>query len=150
MKYSVPALLVILSLWLPTAWSEDLLMVRSSQAFPETMLTLQQTIKDYGYTVSRVQRVDIGLTAMGYETDKYRVVFYGKLDEQQRITNKFPAFIPYLPLKIAIFAEGNETLLVATNPTSFKAYYVDPQLVIQFDHWESDLRAIFEEVRNTE
>ena len=67
-----------------------LMMMRSSQPFPETMSELQAIIKSHGYVVSRVQRVDIGLTMMGYKTDKYRVVFFGKYDELQELTNKYP------------------------------------------------------------
>ncbi len=62
-------------------FANDLLMVRTRQGFPEAMLTLQTSIKEHGYAISRVQRIDIGLTGMGYKTDKYRVVFVGKPDE---------------------------------------------------------------------
>ena len=58
----------------------DLIMARSHEKFPEAMLTLQESIAAHGYTVSRVQRIDIGLTGMGYKTDKYRIVFAGKID----------------------------------------------------------------------
>jgi hypothetical protein len=43
--------------------AQDLYMVRSQLAFPEAMAVLQETIREHGLTVSRVQRVDIGLTA---------------------------------------------------------------------------------------
>ena len=59
--------------------ADDLLMVRTQQTFPEAMLTLQTSVKDHGYEVTRVQRIDIGLTGMGYKTDKYRIVFVGKI-----------------------------------------------------------------------
>ena len=42
------------------------------------MAVLQHAIGTQGYTLSRVQRVDIGLTESGFKTDKYRVVFFGK------------------------------------------------------------------------
>ena len=58
--------------------AEEILMARSLQPFPETMLALQDSIRDHGYTLSRVQRVDIGLTGMGYKTDKYRIVSWKK------------------------------------------------------------------------
>lgn len=129
------------------ASAEDLLMARSRQAFPEAMLTLQESIRNHGYVVQRVQRVDIGLTAMGYQTDKYRVVFLGKLEETRELAAAHPELIPYLPLKISIFAEGNQTLLVTSNPATLKALYPDPSLAVRFDRWERDLRSIFEDVR---
>jgi len=65
-------LLAALLAWaaLPAA-ADELTMVRSVQPFPEAMLTLQEAIKAQGYTITRVQRVDVGLTRMGYKTDLY-------------------------------------------------------------------------------
>ncbi len=68
-------LALIMAVVIP-AEAQQLIMTRSLNTFPETMLNLQEAIADQGYTISRVQRVDIGLTKMGYETDKYRVVFF--------------------------------------------------------------------------
>ncbi|HEY9149909.1 MAG TPA: DUF302 domain-containing protein, partial [Gammaproteobacteria bacterium] len=59
----------VLLAWLLPVQAEGLLMVRSAQSFPEAMLTLQGAIELQGYTLSRVQRVDIGLTASGFTTD---------------------------------------------------------------------------------
>jgi len=120
------------------SYATDLHMARSSASFPETMLKLQDTIKKTGYKVSRVQRVDIGLTAMGYKTDKYRVVFYGKTNEVLELSKKYPFLIPYLPLKIAIFAEGEETLLVASSPMLLDDPSA-PELKPVLQRWEKDL-----------
>jgi uncharacterized protein (DUF302 family) len=124
------------------ALAEDLLMARSKQEFPEAMLALQESITNQGYTISRVQRVDIGLTAMGYKTDKYRVVFFGKPDEVRELVETHPELVPYLPQKISIFAEADDTLLVAINPQQFKQFFDDPELAQVFERWEADLRAI--------
>jgi uncharacterized protein (DUF302 family) len=104
-------------------------MVRSLQPFPEAMLTLQESIRDHGYTISRVQRVDIGLTGMGNKTDKYRIVFFGKVDEVRGLTGKAPQMIPYLPFKISIFAKGGQTILITSNSklyTTIAGDVVDP------------------------
>lgn len=143
------ALLLCLASGSPAA-AEDLLMVRSRQAFPEAMLTLQQSIADRGYTVARVQRVDVGLTAMGYATDKYRVVFLAKPEELRALSARHPELVPYLPLKVSIFAEGQQTLLVTANPGVFGEIYPDPELAGYFARWEQDLRAILEAVRRAE
>lgn len=126
--------------------AEELLMVRARVPFPEAMLVLQDSIRDHGYTLTRVQRVDIGLTGMGYETDKYRLVFFGKADEIRMLTAKVPELTPYLPAKIAIFAEEDQTLLVTASPKLYAGVagnQVDP---VVFDRWESDLRSIFHDV----
>ena len=94
-----------------SAESQQLIMGRSPETFPEAMSALQEAIKNVGYTVSTVQRVDIGLTGMGFETDKYRVVFFGKANEIKILPQKYPQLAPYLPLAIAIFAEQDELLI---------------------------------------
>jgi uncharacterized protein (DUF302 family) len=146
------AVLMVLLVWqfgVPVN-AEEILMARSLQPFPEAMLALQDSIRDHGYTLSRVQRVDIGLTGMGYKTDKYRIVFLGKIDEVRELAVKAPQMIPYLPLKISIFAEDSQTILITSNPRLYAAIAgdaVDPAI---FERWESDLRSIFHDVSMTE
>ncbi len=132
------------------ALAEDLLMARSRQAFPEAMATLQQAITAHGYTVSRVQHVDAGLTTFGFETDLYRVVFYGEAQEIARLVHEHPQLAPYLPLPVAIFAENGETLVVAANPAQLSKLFHEPQLDGVFRHWERDLRDILTDVRAAE
>lgn len=122
-------------------------MARTMQTFPEAMLKLQDTLTNHGYTISRVQRVDIGLTSSGYKTDKYRVVFYGKPEEIRRMTREYPRLIPYLPLKIAIFAEGEETLLVASSPMQW-VESDQPALNRMLKTWANDLQLIFDTMRS--
>ena len=130
--------------------ASELIMMRSTQSFPEAMLTLQQAITAQGYTVSRVQRVDVGLTASGYETDRYRVVFFGKAEEVNAVIRSHPEMIPYLPWKIVIFAEEEETLMVTYDPQSFAAFFPDEDLAATFASWRSDIHGIFERVRESE
>ena len=127
--------------------ADDLFMIRSTQPFPEAMSSLQKAIKNSGNTLSRVQRIDVGLTKMGYKTDKYRVVFYGKLKQINMIVKTHPELIPYLPLKIAIFSEDGQTLLSATNPERLSEMYPDKTLKPIFVSWAKQLRAIMDEVQ---
>ena len=126
--------------------AEEMIMIRSVLPFPEAMLALQESIAAHGYTVSRVQRIDVGLTGMGYKTDKYRVVFAGKIDEIREMTARSPALTPYLPPKVSIFAEGEQTILVTINPTIYAEIAGDEVDPVIFDRWESDLRSIFYDV----
>ena len=142
------ALLLVISLSAPLqAGNDRLLMMRSSQSFPETMLALQRTLGEYGYTISRVQRVDIGLTSSGFETDKYRIVFFGKPEEVRQLSEKHPQLIPYLPLKITLFAEQEETLLTTFDPGLLTALVADEEFRSQTLRWRSDIIAIFDELR---
>jgi len=140
----------LLLLFSGVAGAEDLYMARTTMGFPEAMAFLQETIKAHGYTVSRVQRVDIGLKKFGFKTDKYRVVFFGTLKDVRDITKNHPGLIPYLPLKMAIFAEGEETLVVAASFEHLRPFYTTPDVRADFDRWEADIRSILEEVRNAE
>jgi uncharacterized protein (DUF302 family) len=151
-RFHCCAVLVALLAWqfaMPVN-AEEILMARSLQPFPEAMLALQESIRDHGYTVSRVQRVDIGLTGMGYKTDKYRIVFLGKIDEVREIAAKAPRMIPYLPLKISIFAEDGQTILIASNPRLYAAIAGDSVDPAVFERWESDLRSILHDVSLSE
>ena len=130
--------------------ASDLIMVRSQQKFPEAMLTLQTSVSEHGYKISRVQRIDIGLTGMGYKTDKYRVVFVGKTDEFQYLINKYPTLAAYMPPKVSIFAEGDYTMLVTANPAIFASMVSDEKDKILFKRWESDIYSVFSDVRNAE
>lgn len=133
-----------------TLSAEEIIMARSLQPFPETMLALQESISAHGYTVSRVQRVDIGLTGMGYKTDKYRIVFAGKLDEIRHLVEKAPDLVPYLPPKISIFAEGSQTILVSAHPKLYAEIAGDAVDPVIFKRWENDLRSIFHDVSTIE
>ena len=138
-----------LLLILPWAHAESLYMTRTQQSFPEAMSKLQETIRSTGYSVSRVQRVDIGLTKSGYQTDKYRVVFFGKQEEVSVITAKYPHLIPYVPWKIAIFAEGEDTLLVTANPMKFTNDNF-PEANQYLKKWDNDIQNILATMRKSE
>ena len=134
---------------------QRLIMGRSSEAFPETMSALQAAIKNAGYTVSIVQRVDIGLTGMGFQTDKYRVVFFGKPEEIKSLPKKYPKLAPYLPLAISIFAEQDETILTAMSPHFIEHSYLqsgseDTELHETFKRWQKDIESIIEKMAQLE
>lgn len=142
-------LILACSLFTQHGAAEHLYMARVNMSFPEAMLKLQETIKQYGYTVSRVQRVDIGLTKSGYKTDMYRVVFYGKPEENQKLLQQFPQLQAYFPLKIAIFAEEKDTLITAYDPL-YLFGDGDAALKKISLQWEQDLQAIFKTMREAE
>ena len=128
----------------------ELLMVRTQEKFPEAMLTLQTSIKEHGYQVARVQRIDIGLTGMGYKTDKYRVVFVGKPDEIKYLINKYPVLAAYMPPQISIFAEQGDTVLITANPRMYAEMIDDEADKMLFRRWESDIYSVFDDIRNAD
>jgi len=140
-------LVLTLALWLNNACAEGLVMARSGRNFEDAMNTLQASITSHGYKVARVQRVDVGLEAKGYKTDRYRIVFYGKPGEIEMLAGKYPRLIPYLPLTIVIFAEEENTILTAAHPALFEQLYPDPELKQIFERWEKDLLNIMDDLR---
>ena len=143
-------LLAFMSCYSWSVLASDLLMVRTQQSFPEAMLALQTSVREHGYAVTRVQRIDIGLTGMGYKTDKYRIVFVGKPKEIQYLINKYPVLAAYMPPKVSIFAEHGETVLVTANPKIYADMIDDDRDKILFKRWESDIYSVFDDIRSAE
>jgi uncharacterized protein (DUF302 family) len=128
--------------------AEGILMARSAVSFDEALPALTRSIEEHGYAVAHIQKCDGGLRGFGYKTDKYRVVFFGKLDEVRELTRLHVELAPFLPLKMAIFAERDETVLSIVNPKALAAFYDEPALQTQFDRWESDIRSVLQEMRS--
>ena len=140
---------LVLFFFITTSHAGGLMMARTKQNFPEAMLKLQETILNFNYKISRVQRIDIGLTASGYATDKYRIVFFGTEKEIALISKKYPHLTPYIPWKIAIFAEQQDTLLVAADPMQFsnKKYPGADKYLLK---WKKDIQKIMDVLRESE
>ena len=140
--------MAVLTLFLTApAMAEGLLMARTSSQFPESMTLLQSTISSHGYTITRLQQVNENLAKRHFASDMYRVVYFGKLDEIKQVTDKHPELIPFLPMNITIFAEGDQAILVASQPRMLEAFFTDTDLKPVFERWQKDMEAIIDEVR---
>ncbi len=115
--------------------------------FETALEALQRSIEEHGYTVAHVQRCDGGMRGMGYETDNYKTVFFGKYDEITRLSKKYPELIPYLPLKIVIYAEGEESILAILNPIALGEFIPDAELQVQLQRWHSDIKSVLADMR---
>jgi uncharacterized protein (DUF302 family) len=149
-RYLLSTLLLSLSVSSVPVMASDLIMVRTQQDFPEAMLTLQTSITEHGYAITRVQRIDIGLTGMGYETDKYRVVFVGKSKEIQYLVDRHPVLAAYMPPQVSIFAEEGDTVLITANPMIYADMIDDEADKILFRRWESDVYSVFDDIRKAQ
>lgn len=132
------------------AAAADLMMARVNRLFPEAMTLLQSAISDRGYTVTRLQQVNENLERRDYKSDMYRVVYFGRHDEVRQATAREPRLIPFLPLNITIFAEGDQTILVTSHPDMLRDYFPDPALKPLFERWEQDMVAIMDELREAD
>ena len=126
--------------------AENMIMVRMQQNFDNAMILLKAKLTDYGYKIAHIQKCDGGLSEFGYKTDAYKSVFFGKFKEMRHLTTSHPELIPYLPLKIAVMQENDTIVLATLNPLSLSHFFPDNDLQNQFGRWESDLRAIFDEL----
>lgn len=133
------------------ARADELLMARAQLAFPEAIAALQDAIEAHGYTVSHIQRVDVGLTVGGgFKTAEYRIVFFAKAREMAELPARVPELAAYLPLKIAIFAEGDTTLLTTNNPQTLQEFFPQAGLDAVFSRWHDDVSAIFDTMRRAD
>ncbi len=140
-------LFVLLATAFAGARADELLMARVNRPFPEAMARLQDSIVAHGYTISHIQRVDLGLKANGYKTAEYRVVFFGKPKEMRELPAEYAPITAYLPLQIVIYAEGDDTIILAADPHELASFFPQPALQPHFATWERDFRAIFNEMR---
>ncbi len=127
--------------------ASDLLMARVNRMFPEAMTLLQSAISSRGNTVTRLQQVNENLQRREFQSDMYRVVYFGKYEEVRQATARNPQLIPFLPLNITIFAEGDETIMVASHPHMLREFFPDPELQPLFERWEKEMVEIMDEVR---
>lgn len=145
MRHLVISLLILMTS-LP-AHAENILMTRSYQSFDVVLEKAKASLERHGYTVAHEQRCDGGLNHSGYQTDYYRVIFFGKPDEVRYLSKTYPKLIPYLPLKLAVFAEGAQTLAVSFNPEAYSRFFTERELKIQFARWKADLDSVMTDLR---
>jgi len=126
--------------------AESVLMARSYQDYKVTLESVKKALEARGYSVTHEQRCDGGMKGMGYETDLYRVLFFGKADEVRHWSTAYPEMVPYLPLKIAVIAEGEQVLVVSFNPEEIGLLFPDEELKIQFSRWKNDIDSVLAEV----
>jgi uncharacterized protein (DUF302 family) len=142
--------IVVLCLGLVSAaGADDMIMGRVAMKAELVLEYVKSSIEDHGYTIAHLQLCDGGMTDFGYKTDFYRVVFFGKIDEVRMVTADYPELVAYLPLKIAVIAEKDETLLTVLNPEALAPFFDDERIQIQLGRWQSDLISIFDDVRRS-
>jgi len=127
------------------AEDDNIMMARTQQEFKVALDDIMKEIENQGYTVAHVQRCDGGMEAMGYQTDNYKVVFFGKLSEVRELSQKHENLIPYFPFKAIVYKEGDETVLSILNPKHMQSLAPDdPALSEKVKQWKQDFDQILE------
>lgn len=129
------------------AGADNMLMGRIPMRAEIVLEYVKTSIEEHGYTVAHIQLCDGGMKDFGYESDFYRVVFFGKIDEVRNAAEHHPELVSYLPLKLAVIAEEEETLLTALNPEALAPFFADEAVQVQLGRWHSDLVSILQDVR---
>lgn len=130
------------------ATESKFIMVQCEINFTETMVHLQEVLLEHGYHSLRVQKVDVGLQNHGYESDKYRIIFYSKTGETETLKDHYPALIPFLPHKITIYSDNNQTVVNALRPKALSELFNTPEIQEILSRWDDEMRIIMNEVGN--
>ncbi|HFC52827.1 MAG TPA: hypothetical protein ENJ43_00130 [Gammaproteobacteria bacterium] len=142
------ALFLLLILMALPVWADNLLIVRTHQPLASALENLKRSIREEGYDVARVDMVNIGLLGMGYTSSDYRAVFFGKAEELDELSRNYPQLVPYLPLRIAVFSEGDSTLLVTVDPSTYREFLDGAGDSAIFDRWREEISAILSRMTN--
>lgn len=134
--------LIVLLSCRPVLADQSFLQASCDMPFPEAMVSLQEAIANHGYTVSRVQHVDKGLRQRGYESGLYRVVFFGRPHEMAMVRVNQLGLMPYLPLKITLFEDGEHVVASALQPATLAPFFRDEKVQQLLDSWQTDLTKI--------
>lgn len=141
-------LLALLFALAAPAFADKMLMGRIANKADVAMEMVQDVIREHGYEIAHIQLCDGGMETFGYKSDVYRVIFFGKGEEVRRISKTNPEFVAYLPLKIAVIAEKDDTMVTIVNPLIFNNYYPnDEDMKIQFGRWYNDIMSIFNDLQ---
>ncbi|WMP18606.1 hypothetical protein [Thiothrix lacustris] len=138
-------------LFAPVHAAEKLLTVHSQQAFEPALEQVQEVLSKHHFTVAHIQKCDGGLHDMGYSTDSYRIVFFGRLDEVRALSKTHPELVPLFPFKLAVYAKGEDTVFSILNPTQLAPLLdADKDLQQQLSAWEQDFRAVLGEMQDVQ
>ena len=138
-RFANIGLLAVLCLLTTAAAAENMLMGRIPMRAEIVLEYVKTSVEEHGYSVAHIQLCDGGMADFGYKSDFYRVVFFGKVQEVRVIAERYPELVSYVPLKIAVIAEKDETLLAVLNPQALAPFYADEEVQIQLSRWYSDL-----------
>lgn len=123
---------------------EKILSRSTSHDFKTTLLRIKTQLVKKNFQVAHVQRCDGGLKKMGYEMDKYQVVFFGRIDEIREMTTKYTELTPFLPFKLLIYIEEDKTVMSIMNPEMLKPMVTDKLLVAKLEQWRREFIDILE------
>jgi uncharacterized protein (DUF302 family) len=111
--------------------------------FNQTWYSLFAEVKKAKLKTAYLQKCDFALKQRKYESDKYRILFFGEYEKMEYLSNKYPEIVPFLPLKAIVIEESkNQTLLLA-NPPNILLEVVKGKDGDIIKKWQKDMEIIF-------
>jgi uncharacterized protein (DUF302 family) len=130
--------------------AEDTFLTKQVSAnFSQTWHSLYTEVKSAGYTTTYLQRCDFALKERKYDSDKYRILFFGEYENMHYLSHKYPLLIPYLPLKMVVVEDGKQSTTLVANPPNMLLEVVKNQVdkkIIQ--KWQQDMQKIMQNIQN--
>ncbi|SFV61395.1 hypothetical protein MNB_SUP05-5-538 [hydrothermal vent metagenome] len=145
MKY-----LIIFSLFFSNnLFAKEIIMRNIDNDFSNTWISLQKYIKKQGHQIAFRQRCDFALKQRHFDTQLYRILFFGQYQKIKEIVKRNPKIIPHLPLSITVVESNNKETLLITASLEYLINLVkseqDKEIIRQ---WSKDVLQIVDNVKN--
>ena len=147
MKWKGVAVWIALSCLMVPPGRADPLFLRATKqiAFQSALDDLALAINNHGYTPTKIQPVDQGLRAKGYEATDYKLIFFGDKEQVDQVLAVNPDAAMLLPLKIILYREGDVVIAIAPSMDMWKGVFGGKALDLMIDKWQKDVRSILRE-----
>ena len=145
MRYLVATAMV---LWFSfaQAMETDMFMSAEKRAnYQPALDDLSAAIIDLGYTPIKIQPIDHGLRKMGYDLSDYKVIFFGKKAQVDKVLAIYPEAAVMLPLKIILYHKGDVVVAMTPRMEMWKSVFHKKGLNEIIDQWHKDLAGILKE-----
>ena len=106
---------------------------------------LSLAINNHGYIPVKIQPVDEGLRAKGYETSDYKLIFFGDKAQLDKVLAVSPEAVVMLPLRIILYREGDVVIASAPSMEMWKGVFGGKALNLMINQWQKDVLSILQE-----
>jgi uncharacterized protein (DUF302 family) len=148
MNHAMSMILLFCTILAPAHADEIFLTAEKQSEYRAALDDLSIAITDLEYTIIKIQPVDKGLRKKGYETDNYKLVFFGDKKQMDRVLKANPEASVLLPLKIIIYQDAEMVIASAPSLAMWKGVFGE-ELDHMIDSWQTDIQAILKEFART-
>ena len=113
--------------------------------YEAALYDLSLAINNHGYTPVKIQPVDEGLRAKGYESSDYKLIFFGDKEQLDKVLAVSPEAAVMLPLRIILYREGDVVIASAPSMEMWKSVFGGEALNLMINQWQKDVLSILQE-----